>query len=188
VAAEYFEAHPEVDIVFGQAVYWREDNGRQVLLSQTSVSKSACLSQRNWLRHTQGVCSVASFMRRTVFDRVGRFATDYVAGDTEFWVRAAKAGVSMGVVPQVVVDYFFTGKNVVRTKAFQIYRDVIRINWRYGTVCDLLLAMWCYGVFWPAVHVLGSACHALNLHPVRVAKRLLGREGRSEPMRHARAD
>ncbi|HXP59390.1 MAG TPA: glycosyltransferase family 2 protein [Dongiaceae bacterium] len=180
-AAEFLEAHPEIDIVFGQAAVWREERGTRTFLFQTRGSDPARLSWRSWIRHKNGACSVAHFMRRGVFERVGLFATEYLTGDTEFWVRAAKAGVRMGWMPEIVVDYVYTGQNGVITQRWRLYGDNIRLNWRYGKVSDVVLAAWTYGVFKPVAHIAAKPCHAVHFHPVRLAKRLADRVAKRQP-------
>lgn len=139
---DYLEKHPEIDVVFGQTIFWQEMADGPVLIGATSCADAGKLNLRYWLREQAGVSSQASFIRRRVFDLVGPFSTEYVCGDTEWWVRAASKGVPMGVMPHVVLDYYFTGFNGLITKGRRVKMDVVRINIRYGSIGDI-----CHVVF-----------------------------------------
>lgn len=140
-AAEYLAVHPDIDVVFGQTAYWRETDREPVFLGTTSATDPARLGLRYWLRESQGVSSQASFFRKRIFDYLGPFSIDYVCGDTEFWVRAASRCVPMGLMPDVVLDYYYTGLNGAIVKSRRVTMDVIRINSRYGSVADILHAV-----------------------------------------------
>jgi hypothetical protein len=43
-------------------------------------------------------------VRRTVFEKVGKFATDYsAANDSDWFFRAKAAGISMAVLPELLL-------------------------------------------------------------------------------------
>ena len=81
---------------------------------------------------------LAAFLRKRVFEQIGPFETKYIVGDVEFLARAAFREVNMGTIPQIITDYYLTGDNGVFTKAPRIRWDILRINLRYGTICDAL--------------------------------------------------
>ncbi len=136
--ADYFSNHPDVDIVFGQTEVWDEQDGAAVRQFQTIMMDESKLSLWHWLRQKQTVMSLASFMRRNVFDRIGPLSTDFVAGDIELWARCAKRGLKMGLIPDIVVDYHYTGYNGILVKRWRAARDVVKICAMYGTWSDVL--------------------------------------------------
>jgi GT2 family glycosyltransferase len=110
----------------------------------------------------------AAFLRKRVFEEIGPFETKYVCGDAEFLVRAVFRGIKMGVMPQIVTDYYLTGNNGVLTKWFQIDGDLLAINRRYGTASDVLHCVTTRTI--PA-HVRW-VLYKLGIHPRRFLKRI----------------
>jgi len=141
LAAEYFATHPDIDIVFGQAASWREENGKVSFIEESSCHPER-LSLHHWLRETHGFNSIAAFIRSSVFRRIGLFSTEYCAGDVEYWTRAAHLRIKMGLMPQVVVDYYYRDFMGVITKWREIARDRFRINVRYGSIPDIAVSFW----------------------------------------------
>jgi glycosyltransferase len=136
LGARWLAAHPDIDIVFGQTAVWDDGPGGATLRYVTQA-KEPRFHTSDWLRHSTGVQSIAAFVRRRVFDRIGLFDTAFRAGDTEFWLRASRAGVRFGLLPEVVADYHVTGGNgIVRLKP-ALARDVLRLALRHGTLDDL---------------------------------------------------
>jgi len=166
-AVDYLLAHPDVDIVFGQTAYWKEEAGRNQFLHESCMMSPERLTVRHWVRETQGVSSLSSFVRRRVFDRIGLLATKYACGDVEFWTRAASRGVGMGLIPQVVVDYFITGENGVIRKRWKIASDMVAINATYGNAADVVNCLWRR---YPQ-HLLVLVLSPLGLHPLRKWRR-----------------
>jgi glycosyltransferase involved in cell wall biosynthesis len=175
--AEYFQENPEVDIVFGRTEFWdvRTGTGEPSKCWPTRQVEPAQLSLRNWLRQIEPALMVAAFLRKRVFEQIGRFETKYVCGDVEFLARAAFRGIKMGVMPQIVTDYYFTGNNGQVTKWRQIEWDLLAINRRYGTASDVLHCLrtriiplhvsWVY-------HNASWVCHKLGIHPLRFLDRI----------------
>lgn len=173
LVARYFAAHPEVDIVFGQTAIWQERDGQRRFVGQTQQNDPRRLSKRDWLRATQEVRSLASFLRRRVYDRIGYLSTQYACGDMEFWIRAASQGMQMGVLPEVVIDYHYTGANTVTTRSRQIGRDLIKITAQYGSPLDVLLVIWRHYIYNPTFNHLVELKDRLNIHPRRMWRKEL---------------
>ena len=142
LAVDYLASHPDVDIVFGQTAVWREKKGRPVFACQAHEADPSRLSARCWLHRDNELYSPAAFVRRRVFDRIGVLSTEYSCGDTEFWVRAASRGVKMGLMPETVLDYHYTGNNGVVTKKWRLRIDEVRLATRYGGKSDVLALGW----------------------------------------------
>lgn len=172
VALNYLDAHPDIDIVWGQAQLWNEDaQGQRTDAGLTQVHDPTRLSKRTLLRQRHGLNSVATFMRKALVQRLGPLRTDMTCGDTEFWVRAASNGAKMALIPDVLVDYVITGENGVITKNWRLSRDVLRINLQYGEPADVLFTLWdrrssLAGV--PTLmHQIGQLSHRAGFHPLR---------------------
>jgi glycosyltransferase involved in cell wall biosynthesis len=130
-AVEYFGCHPDIDIVFGQTAIWDERSGPRCLRECTDVRDIEALALERWLRESTGVFTVAAFLRRSVFQTIGMFSTEFIPGDVEFWVRAASAGLRMGLLRDIVADYYITGANGFATHKWRVKRDLLRIHLRY---------------------------------------------------------
>jgi glycosyltransferase involved in cell wall biosynthesis len=171
-AAEFFSANPEIGIVFGQTVFWKDVKRKPVRIGQTNVLDPARLALRHWLNESQGVMSVAGFVRRRVFEQIGPLSTDYACGDVEFWARAAAQGVRMGLISDVVVDYQITGENGFIRKRWSVARDMIRINAKYGSRRDVILcAIRVYVgryTYLPVLVGLDKITGVVGIHPLRL--------------------
>ena len=151
LAAEYFQQHPDVEIVFGKTSFW-EDGPAGSVPAMTHIAERFDaysrnpdrLSLKHWLRDIaplHGLQSLAGFIRRRVFDTIGPLSTEFACGDVEFWARAARQGIRMDMMPQTVLDYHITGDNGVFTKRTRIEADMVRINARHGSPLDVGLCL-----------------------------------------------
>jgi glycosyltransferase involved in cell wall biosynthesis len=167
LAADYFDSHPHISIVFGQAYYWINRNGTYEFIRESKATDPSLLTFKDWLREKHQLPSPSVFIRRTVFDKIGCFSTEFICGDTEFWVRAALAGLKMGVMNQIVVDYHITGYNTVTVKRWRIAADMVRITKKYGSLFDVMncyYRKYIYGVIYIQ---LALVSHFLGIHPLR---------------------
>ena len=172
-AGEWLHAHPDIDILFGQTAVW-EDHGEQSVLLRTTNQTEPLFGPQDWLRHRSGVYSIASFVRRRAFDRVGQFSTRFVCGDTEYWIRAAQAGVHFGLMADVVVDYHLTGDNGITRYSKQIAKDLVRIAIERGTLADIVfMTTWkgpvALGIE-PQLQEVFKLAEQYNVHPFRIAR------------------
>jgi len=142
IVEKYFASHPEVDLLFGQVVVWEDQATGPVRQFETTMVDESRLTLRDWLRERQTVMSLSSFFRRRVVEKIGPMSTDYACGDVEYWARAASRGLKMGLLPDVLVDYHYTGKNTVIVKKWRIASDIVRINMNLGTASDVLHSIW----------------------------------------------
>lgn len=173
-AAEYLAEHPDVDIVFGQAAFWDEREGVAFLYATTEMIEASRITLRGLIRGRSGVCSLAAFVRRRLFDRIGSWSTRYSCGDVEFWARAIANGAKIGLIPDVVVDYHFTGSNGAMRMQPRLRLDLVRLNVLYGTPRDVVGAIAqlfheCLWKFW--LRLLNRACQAMGLQPMRMLRR-----------------
>jgi glycosyltransferase involved in cell wall biosynthesis len=141
-AAEYFIKYPNIGIVFGQTAIWQEKDGERTLENITQMNDPLRLSKYNWLRAKQEVRSMAAFIQSWVFEWIGYLAEEYACGDMEFWLRAASNNIPMGTIPDIIIDYHYTGENTVTKKKKQIARDMVSITAKYGNVLDVVSVAW----------------------------------------------
>lgn len=93
-AVDYLQAHPEVDLVYGD--YMRlEASGKRLLLLQPPYS-------RGYIRRTGFIPQPTAFWRRSLYERIGEFdaGLQYV-GDCDYWMRAG-AGSSIAKVDEIL--------------------------------------------------------------------------------------
>jgi glycosyltransferase involved in cell wall biosynthesis len=168
IAADYLTSHPDVDIVFGQTAFWEVKKGQTHFIETTNTLDPTQLTTRHWLRQQTGLQSISAFIRRRGFDQIGLMSVEYACGDVEFWTRSASNDIKMGLIPDVVLDYYYTGQNGVFTKEWRIAAEMVRLNRLYGNTFDVLLAMWRH---YP-VHSLAVLFRRLGVHPGRNLRRL----------------
>jgi glycosyltransferase involved in cell wall biosynthesis len=168
LAADYFASHPDVDIVLGQTAFWEVENGQSQFIETTNTLDPARLTTRHWLRQQTGLQSISAFIRRRVFDQIGLMSVEYACGDVEFWARAASRGIKMGLIPDVVLDYYYTGQNGVFTKEWRIAAEMVKLNQLYGNTPDVISAIWRH---YP-LHLLAVLSRRLGVHPGRYLRSL----------------
>ncbi len=175
IAVDYLLAHPDADMVWGQARVWEERGEERVQIGETHMTDPARLTARNFLRQQHGLNSVAQFVRRRVVTKAGPLATDFACGDTEFWARAAKRGVQMAVVPDVFADYVFTGVNDSINRNWRISVDLVRANARHGDARDVAYTLWTRRTSLAgvpsAMAKLGKASARVGFHPLRTLRK-----------------
>lgn len=160
-AREYFEAHPEVDILFGHYLLVDERGARRRVFDSRRIRfDPAHFRLRHILRGTRPFpLSMTAFIRRRVFDQVGMLETRYICGDTEFWARCAASGRRMALADRPFLRYQVSGPNGIVVRRWRVLRDHAAIAWRYGTALDA-------GIF-TVLRALGILCDSAGVHPLR---------------------
>jgi glycosyltransferase involved in cell wall biosynthesis len=103
---DHFEAHPEVDLVYGE-VEWIDAEGRITGHHAGRLDSLAeCLDIYNvWWRKRQWV-QPEVFFRRRLWEKVGEFNRRYhLAFDYDFWVRCFLAGAKVSRLPRVLAHF-----------------------------------------------------------------------------------
>lgn len=94
-AVDYLQAHPEVDLVYGDYMSLDEVSGSQLLLLQPPY-------RAGYIRRTGFIPQPTAFWRRSLYERIGGFdATLQYVGDCDYWMRAAIAS-NMAKVDEVL--------------------------------------------------------------------------------------
>ena len=121
--ARYFTAHPDVDVVFADAVVVDENGGYL-------CSRLAQTPFRDQLWFRMPVLSCATFIRRSAIERHGLYldATRKIAADV-FWVMAMqKAGLKMRTLRTFTSVFTETSQNLgVGGKADEEFLDIQRM-------------------------------------------------------------
>jgi glycosyltransferase involved in cell wall biosynthesis len=106
--AEFFEAHPEVDVLFGDVVVV-DEHGEYL------CSRPVILPQ---LHHTQvctlGVFTAATFFRRRVLEKHGLYFSDAWrdVGDAAWVLEVIRRGLKMAVLRRFTTSFADTGENM----------------------------------------------------------------------------
>ena len=100
--AQQFEANPDLEAVAGGTAVFSDTSGkRQILRTRLWIEP-----EELWFRLASYPSTNAWFFRKTVFERYGRFNPKYrYAGDREFLLRAALAGMKYAPFKQTVCNY-----------------------------------------------------------------------------------
>jgi len=103
---DYFEAHPEVDLVCG-GVEWIDEHGKVTghHAGRIHSLEEALDIYRVWWGKRQWV-QPEVFYRRSLWERAGKFDTAYhLAFDYDFWVRCFRAGACVAHLPQLFAQF-----------------------------------------------------------------------------------
>ena len=112
--ADYFARHPEVDVLCG-AIRIIDEHGRVSPRKRTS-------DPFDLADYAAGICTVgqqATFFRRGIFDRAGRFNTaNRIAWDGELLVDMALAGARFAAVRKVLGDFRIYGGSITGSRTY----------------------------------------------------------------------
>jgi GT2 family glycosyltransferase len=115
---DYFEAHPDIDLLFGDCVFIREDGqtvktvrGREFCLTDGLSSKSSLLQP-------------GAFWRRHVSERIGGFDESlHYTMDLDYWLRAALAGCQLDYVPGIRAAFRLHGQSKTVSQSAAFWHD-----------------------------------------------------------------
>ncbi|MFH1498360.1 MAG: glycosyltransferase family 2 protein, partial [Verrucomicrobiota bacterium] len=125
---DHFEAHPEVDLVYGE-VEWVDADGRVTGRHAGRIDSLAdCLDVYNvWWAKRQWV-QPEVFFRRRLWEKVGGFDTRYhLAFDYDYWVRCFLAGARVSRLPRVLARFrlHVAQKSADAKRAADEIRDIV---------------------------------------------------------------
>lgn len=140
-AAQYFEDHPEVDILFGQSVWFDERGGREPTVIDTRKRTNESITLRNFIRTSAPLAnSETVFFRRSVIDRIGFFDESLIGADYDYWARAATNGIRIAICDRVMIHYHLSDQSGVERKQRELLIERWRLAWKYGDWTDRLYA------------------------------------------------
>jgi hypothetical protein len=127
VAAGFLEAHPEVALVYGDAVFI--DAGGRELGPCTQVRR---FTYSELVHAGDFIAQPAAFFRRSAFEAVGgldeslRWAMDY-----DLWLKIARR-FPVAYLPQRLARYRWTGQNKTASGGFERLAEIEAVGRRHG--------------------------------------------------------
>jgi glycosyltransferase involved in cell wall biosynthesis len=139
--AAYFDAHPEVDVVYGRADHI-DRTGRSFEEYPTEPWDFSRLKERCF------VCQPALFLRRRVIERHGplneglRYCMDY-----EYWLRLGRDGARFAFLDAKLAGSRLYAENKTLGERVAVHREINDMFHRlFGTVPDRWLVNYAYAV------------------------------------------
>lgn len=129
-------ADSDLDAAFGDVAYFRAEAPQRIVRRYNSGRFHPGLLAYGWMP-----AHPALFVRRAVFDRVGRFRTDYsIAGDFEFIVRAFGDGrLKYAYLPEVLVHMCLGGISTAGWRSrVLLNREILRACRANGISTNIL--------------------------------------------------
>jgi glycosyltransferase involved in cell wall biosynthesis len=97
------KAHPEVDVLFGDARIFGLGEGTYAKPPGSGVLDGPAL--RNALYRENLICAPSIMIRRSLFERLGPLVEDFGADDYEYWMRSLRAGAVFHYDSRVLLGY-----------------------------------------------------------------------------------
>jgi glycosyltransferase involved in cell wall biosynthesis len=143
-AAKFFEENPDVQLLFGQAIWFDERGGGPPVVCDTRRRTQASIKLRNFIRASGPLPrSEAVFFRRQIIQTIGLFDTSKHGADYDFWARAAKSGLSMHMCDKVFVHYHLSDLSGVERKNLPMLFEFWGLARKYGVWTDRLFVACC---------------------------------------------
>jgi hypothetical protein len=126
--AEYFAAHPEVDVVYGDATY-TDTRGRHI---------ADCVHVEPYSRHrlfcySDFMVQPATFFRRRAYEAVGGVdASIHWAMDYDLWLRMVAQGSRVAYLPHVLANFRWLAENKTATGGWGRLNEIVGILRRQG--------------------------------------------------------
>ena len=129
IVAQYFDDHPDVDLIYGDCVF-TDENG-QFFRYFSEISDFDEDRLRNFSDH---IMQPAAFWRRRVFEKFGPFNEDYHFGfDWAFWCELAKQGCNIQRIPYILAANRVYDQTKTLSGSSVRLDELKRINNRYKT-------------------------------------------------------
>lgn len=120
-ALAVFMAEPEVDLVYGDAVYRSADGAY--------LRQFRRVNARNLLYGD--LCHQAVFARKRVFERFGRFNLEYrINADYDWLLRVFRGGAQVRYLPRAIVNYDAGGLSAANLTFTRAERAQVRLRYR----------------------------------------------------------
>jgi glycosyltransferase involved in cell wall biosynthesis len=134
-AVEYLRAHPEIDVVYGEA-WWIDEAGAR-LGRYPSLPFDPTTLQRDCF-----ICQPAAFIRASAYRRCQLDPTVNWSFDYDLWIRMTKAGFRFAFLPQYLANSrIHRGSKTIyeREKVFRYSMDLLKRHYGY------IPLTWVYG-------------------------------------------
>ena len=126
--ADFFAAHPHVDLVYGDATY-TDPHGRHI---------ARCVHVERYSKHRlfhygDFIVQPAAFFRRRAFQAVGGIdASIHWAMDYDLWLRIAANGFRIAYLPNVLARFRWLAENKTATGGWGRLDEIVHILRRHG--------------------------------------------------------
>jgi glycosyltransferase involved in cell wall biosynthesis len=94
---EYLEAHPEIDVVYGEG-WWIDESGA-IISRYPTLPFDAEVLQRDCF-----ICQPAAFLRASSYRRCELDPAVNMSFDYDLWIRMAKAGFRFAAIPRYMAN------------------------------------------------------------------------------------
>lgn len=119
-AVRVFMAEPDVDLVFGDAIYRSMDGA--------FLRRFKRVNARNLLYGD--LCHQVVFARRRVFERFGRFNLEYrINADYDWMLRVFRGGAHVRYLPRAIVNYDAGGQSATNLTFTRSERLQVRLQY-----------------------------------------------------------
>jgi glycosyltransferase involved in cell wall biosynthesis len=123
---EYFSSHPDVDVVYGDAL-WIDAEG-----STLQPKKEIPFNRFIWLYTYNYIPCMSTFYRRAIYDKVGGISTTYrLAFDADLWIRFSDAHAKLKHIKRQWSRMRYYPEQNNRRLRDQSDRDDLAIRSRY---------------------------------------------------------
>ena len=126
-AVEYLDAHPEIDVVYGEG-YWIDDEGKRIARYPTLPWDERVLERDCF------ICQPAAFLRASAYRKCGLDPDVNRSFDYDLWIRMAKQGMRFAAIPEYLANSrMHTGAKTIyeREEVFQASMDLLRRHYGY---------------------------------------------------------
>jgi glycosyltransferase involved in cell wall biosynthesis len=111
---DYFEQHPEIDVVFGDAIL------ADASLQPVAYRRPVTPTRWHTLLRPLGVLTCSTFFRKKIVDDGVLFDPSWkIIGDKEWILKLLEGGYRMAVLPEPLAVFTFTGENLSHAPATQ---------------------------------------------------------------------
>ncbi len=133
-AVEYLQAHPEVDVVYGEG-WWIDDGGRIIGRYPTRLFDAKLLERDCF------ICQPSAFFRASAYRRCELDPFTNCSFDYDLWIRMAKQGIRFASIPQYLANSrIHRGSMTInaRRAVFQANMELLKRHYGYVPVSHVL--------------------------------------------------
>ena len=126
-AVEFLQAHPDIDVVYGEG-YWIDENGGRISRYPT-LPYDAKVLERDCF-----ICQPASFFRAGAYRKCGLDPDLGLSFDYDLWIRMAKQGARFAAISDYLANSrMHRGAKTLKERegVFQVSMDLLRRHYGY---------------------------------------------------------
>jgi glycosyltransferase involved in cell wall biosynthesis len=126
-AVEFLQAHPEIDVVYGEG-YWIDENGSRIARYPTLPFDARVLERDCF------ICQPASFFRASAYRKCGLDPDLGLSFDYDLWIRMVKQGARFAAIPDYLANSrIHRGAKTLKERegVFRVSMDLLRRHYGY---------------------------------------------------------